>query len=86
LRAALKSSPSAEARKRIEALVARLEAQRVPPDQLRAVRAVEVLEWVGTPQAREILTGLAKGAPGAPLTADAGAALARLKAAGAAGP
>ena len=45
---------------------------------LRAVRAVEVLERIGTAAAREILVRIAAGHSGHPLTEDAQAALGRL--------
>ena len=41
-------------------------------------RAVEVLEGLGTPEAKKLLEELARGAPGAALTRDADAALKRL--------
>ncbi len=40
-------------------------------------RAVEVLELIGTPQARQVLQALADGAPGALVTTSAQAALSR---------
>jgi hypothetical protein len=45
---------------------------------VRAVRAVAVLEQIGTPEARQVLEALARGAPDALLTQDAQAALGRL--------
>jgi len=42
------------------------------------LRALEVLEQVGTPEARQVLTTLATGAPHARLTREAKAALDRL--------
>ncbi len=42
---------------------------------MQALRAVEVLERVGTPEARQILEDLARGAPEARLTREAKAAL-----------
>lgn len=48
-------------------------------ERLRALRAVEVLEYLNTPMCRDVLKGLAAGAPGARLTLDARAALARLE-------
>jgi hypothetical protein len=48
------------------------------PELLRGVRAVEVLERAGTPEARQLLAALAGGAPGALLTREAAASLQRL--------
>ncbi len=48
------------------------------PARLGQVRALELLEGIGTPAARNLLAELAKGAAGAPLTADAASSLARL--------
>jgi hypothetical protein len=45
---------------------------------LRTLRALEVLEQVGTPEATKLLRTLAKGAPEAGLTRQAKQALARL--------
>jgi len=50
--------------------------------QLQALRALEVLETIGTPEARRVIEGLTKGAPKAELTQEAKAALARLSRAG----
>jgi WD40 repeat protein len=74
---ALKVSTSAEQRRRIEALLA---APRVVPagDKLRHLRAVEVLEHMGSPEGLQVLQGLAKGAPEARLTKEAKASLQRL--------
>jgi WD40 repeat protein len=77
LAAALQANPSVEKRQRIEAL---LGAPRIvhSPGRLQAVRAVEVLEYIGTPAAREVLATLARGAPEARLTQEAKASLDRL--------
>jgi hypothetical protein len=82
LRAALGSSPEPERRQRLERLLETLGNERLnhPPDAPRAERALEVLEIIGTPEAREVLEGLAKGAPAASLTREAKASLARLAA------
>src|SRR5262249_54099418 len=48
------------------------------PEQLRQLRAVEVLEKAGGAEARELLRRLAVGAPAARLTREARAALERL--------
>jgi WD40 repeat protein len=77
LQAALQANPSAELRRRTEALLA-------PPDVVRsaetrrALRAVEVLERIGSPEARQLLEALGGGAPDARQTREVKAALARL--------
>jgi WD40 repeat protein len=75
LRKALEGKPSAEVRRRVEQL---LEKRPESADRLAEVRAVEVLEKVGTPEAKEVLTALAGGMPEARLTQEARAALRRL--------
>jgi len=70
---ALAARPTLEVRQRLEALVEkRLKERR------HTLRALEVLERCGTSDARQVFETLAKGAPGASLTVDAQAALARL--------
>jgi hypothetical protein len=73
LRRALAQSPSAEATRRIEVLLA-----GSPDDELRGRRAVEVLEALGTPAARALLAEWATGDPAAAATREAAAALTRL--------
>jgi WD40 repeat protein len=68
LRKALKASPSAEATKRLEALLAALAARKLSPSEVRELRAVQALEWQGTPAARELLADWAKGDPAASLS------------------
>jgi RNA polymerase sigma factor (sigma-70 family) len=76
LRAALKGDLSAEQRRRIEEALASLAA--VPPAKtLRDLRAVEVLERIGTQEAKALLEKLAQGAPEARLTREAKASLQR---------
>jgi hypothetical protein len=75
---ALAAKPSAEVRKRVSALLERVEGQAVPPEQLRALRGVEALEHAGTADARGVLEALAKGDPQARLTRQARASLLRL--------
>jgi RNA polymerase sigma factor (sigma-70 family) len=77
LRKALDGKPSPEMRKRVETLLDKLSGPTDNPETLRAIRAVEALEQVGTPEARRVLEGLGKGSEGARLTAEAKAALAR---------
>jgi RNA polymerase sigma factor (sigma-70 family) len=80
LRAAQDASGSLEMRRRVGALLEELEKTATPSEELRALRAVEVLEWIGTPEARRLLARLAKGDPGARLTQAADRALKRLDA------
>jgi hypothetical protein len=75
LRAALAKPPSAEVKKRATAILKDLTPLR--PERLRFLRAVEVLEAIGSPAARKQLKRLAGGAAGVEETEDAGAALER---------
>jgi hypothetical protein len=75
LRAVLAGKPSLEMRRRTEQLVQKAEA--LTPDRLRAVRAVEALEYMATPEARQILKTLAGGAARARQSIEAAEALAR---------
>jgi WD40 repeat protein len=78
LRKALANQPELEARRRIEALLRKLDGPVSSPELLRGLRTIEVLEHIGTPQARQVVAALAEGAPAARLTKDAKAALERL--------
>jgi hypothetical protein len=79
LREVAAKSPSAEARRRAEGLLKEMAGAETPPGEVRGLRAVEVLEWIGTPAARAHLRKLADGTPGARLTRDAAAAGTRLE-------
>jgi hypothetical protein len=68
-----------EPRHRAEALLTRLEYPLSDPEQIRPLRAVEVLERTGTPAAQKVLQDLAGGAPEARITREAKLALERLK-------
>jgi hypothetical protein len=48
------------------------------PEELRALRAIEVLEMIGNLEARQVLTELARGGPETRITDQARAACARL--------
>lgn len=78
LRNALKNKPSLEVRKRIESLLEAIEERETSPQRLRTVRALQVLESIGTPKARQVLEGLSQGAADARLTQDAKAGVRRL--------
>jgi WD40 repeat protein len=69
---------SPEVRLRAAKLLDALERAPPSPETLRALRAVEALERIGTERARRLLLRLAGGAPEARLTLDAEAALRRL--------
>ncbi len=79
LRKALEDKPTLEARKRVQALLERLRGPVTRPEVLQALRAVAVLEDIGTPEARRLLDELAQGAPEARLTREAKASLVRLQ-------
>jgi WD40 repeat protein len=74
---ALSDNPSPETRQRLDELRSKLTALVLTGDRLRAFRTVEVLERIGTPEARQVLQALADGAPGALLTTSAQVALKR---------
>jgi hypothetical protein len=78
LRKALEGGPSLEVRRRLEGILQKLDGPVTAPKQLRQIRSVEVLEHVGTSAARQVLVGLAQGAPEARLTQEAKASLMRL--------
>ena len=77
LRRALATNPSLEMRKRVEKLVELLDRPLGSAD-LRAIRAVETLEHIGTAEAGALLARYAAGAARARLTDEAKQALARL--------
>jgi hypothetical protein len=76
---ALASRPEGEAATRLRHLVDLLDAPAQAPDWLRARRAVEVLERIGTPAALDRLNLWARGAPGASLTENARQATHRVR-------
>jgi WD40 repeat protein len=71
--------PSLESRRRIETLLGKLQGPVTWAEKLRALRAVEVLEHIGTTEAKKLLQNVATGAAEARLTQEAKAALARLQ-------
>jgi hypothetical protein len=85
-RGALAGKPSAEVRKSLEELLSQNHHVLGSGLTLRAVRAVEVLERIGTSAARGVLEELARGEAEARLTREAKAALERLAARPAAAP
>jgi hypothetical protein len=83
LRRALKEKPSVEVRRRIQQLLEVLDPphpEGVSLPLLRWLRAVEVVEWIGNPAARELLGKLVTDAPREEVGRQAQAALKRLHA------
>jgi hypothetical protein len=79
LRKTVEKTTSAEVRKLALDLLTRIETGTPKPDDLRALRALEVLESLATPEAKAVLTKWATGPVGHRLTTEATAALTRLK-------
>jgi hypothetical protein len=77
LRKAVGQSAGLESRRRIERVLDEIERPVPSGRRLQALRAVEVLEWIGTAAAREVLAALAEGAAGARLTSEARLSLER---------
>jgi hypothetical protein len=77
VRKALEGGPSLEAKRRIQQL---LEKLWMSPQGVRDLRALEILEHLDTPEARQLLAKLASGDPGAWLTQEAKAVNRRLAA------
>jgi WD40 repeat protein len=76
MNAALAAGPSPETRDRLERLLAADE--KPTTDQLRRLRAIEVVEVIGTGDAAELLRTWAGGAPGARFTTESADAVRRL--------
>jgi hypothetical protein len=76
LRQFLSGKPALEVQRRIEPLLDRPFLVR-QPEARRALRAVRVLESIGTPEARQVLEALARGADGMRLTQEARVAVQR---------
>jgi WD40 repeat protein len=80
LRAALKAGLPAEAKRRVEALLAEADAPGIPAgERQRQVRAVAVLARINNVDSRKLLMELATGLPEARQTREAAEALKRMK-------
>jgi WD40 repeat protein len=75
---ALAGQSSPEKKRRLAELLEALKLARPTPEMVRPTRALEVLERLGTPEARQLLEELGKGDKNAKLTQDAKATLKRL--------
>ncbi len=78
IRKALEAKPSPEQKRRLEALLADLDCIGPSPQMLRPTRSLELLERIGTAEARRLLEYLAQGSAEADLTQQARAARDRL--------
>jgi WD40 repeat protein len=78
LRKALEGNPTLEARKRIEEIVKKADRAPTSGETLRSLRAIEVLETIGTAEAKAVLQDVAKGKVKTVVTLSAQAALERL--------
>jgi HEAT repeat protein len=78
LRQALEGKPSVELRRRVEQLLAKLDLSITSGEGLRVARAIEVLERIGTAEARQVLRDLAEGGAASWRGQEAKASLARL--------
>jgi hypothetical protein len=76
---ALGAHPSPEVRRRLRQLVEDIERDKVGSDLIEYLRAVEVLEHIGTPEAAAVLEELAQRGCNVPLRQEAKSSLARLK-------
>jgi RNA polymerase sigma factor (sigma-70 family) len=79
LRQTLTGKPTLEVRRRVQAVLGRLRGPVRQPELRRSLRALPVLEDIGTPAARKLLDELASGAPEARLTREAKASVSRLE-------
>jgi hypothetical protein len=78
VRKTIAGKPSLDARRRLETLLEKIEARILSPKELLTLRALEVLEHIGTPEAKQVLHTLASGPAEARLTQEAKASLERL--------
>lgn len=79
LRKALKEDPDVELRRRVESLLELATQKAQSLDRLREMRAVQVLELIGTAEARELLETISQGAADIGVTQAACDALERLR-------
>jgi hypothetical protein len=77
LRKALQGKQHSEMRRRIDRILNK--SPNYPPTQMRTLRAIMVLEQIGTPAALQVLERLSKGTPESRITKDAIVAAERLR-------
>jgi|GEM_PF-1672796 len=79
VKARLKATQSAEVSMRFQEFLKRHAGERPSSLVLRGIRGVAILEAIGSPEARKLLTRIARDYPGDPLGVEAAAAVARLE-------
>jgi len=77
LRRSMERKLSLDAETRIKQLLER--TQNWPPEKLRILRSIQILEYIGTPTAQKVLCALVAGAPDSLITKKANAAVERLE-------
>jgi WD40 repeat protein len=78
LHAVIGSSESAEQQERANTLIGKLTAAETNPERMRHLRAIEILERIGTAEAKKVLDRLATGAAESTITREAKRAAARI--------
>jgi hypothetical protein len=78
LREALRKTSDVDVRLRLHVVLRTMDVTGMTPDQLRTIRALEVLERINSKEAQELVAGLAKGVPDAFMTIEAKNSLARI--------
>ena len=79
LKHALENHPAPGMQHRLQRLLEKTHAPVASPEQMRSMRAVEVLERIGTREAHAVLKGLTRGDPESWMTKQAKASLDRLR-------
>jgi hypothetical protein len=74
----LAANPSLEVRRRLESILINIDRALPAAEVLRRLRAIQMLEQIGSPEARRVLIMMAGGAPAAWETQEAQASLQRL--------
>src|SRR5262249_48329665 len=77
LEKALKNDPSPEARRRLRELLEHTGERFLKGERLRTMRAIELLDRLNSPPAREVLQHLAQGPANSPITREARWSLSR---------
>jgi Tol biopolymer transport system component len=77
LQKVMANPPSLEVRRRVKWLLVKLDPTELPPEDLLALRSVQALEYIASPEARQILERLSHTASGR-LTEEAALAIERL--------